>query len=106
MRRFMMAALALALTPIAAFALSLEEAKSQGFVGERPDGYLGVVQDSAGVTDLVKTINNQRRAEYDRIAGQNGTPRDAIEKLAAQKAYERTPAGQYVQGANGSWMKK
>jgi uncharacterized protein YdbL (DUF1318 family) len=98
-------ALALAL-PAAAFALSLDEAKSSGYVGERADGYLGVVADSAGVSDLVKQINNQRRAEYQRIAGQNGTAASDIEKLAAAKAYEKTPAGQYVQGANGAWMKK
>lgn len=107
MRRFILTSAALMLAlPAAAFALSLEEAKSGGNVGERPDGYLGVVQDAPGVTDLVKQINNQRRAEYQRIATQNGAALSDIEKLAAAKAYDKTPSGQYVQGANGSWMKK
>lgn len=89
-----------------AFALSLDQAKSQGLVGERQDGYLGVVSGGAEVTALVKQINNQRRAEYDRIAGSNGTPRNAIEKLAAEKAYANTPSGQYLQSPSGGWVKK
>lgn len=106
MRQFVLAAATLMLLPQLAFALSLDEAKSKGMVGERQDGYLGVVSGGADATALVKSINNQRRAEYDRIAGSNGTPRTAIEKLAAEKAYANTPSGQYVQGSNGSWVKK
>lgn len=107
MRRIFLTVAALAITlPQLAFALSLDEAKAKGAVGERSDGYLGVVTSSADATALAKDINNKRRAEYDRIAGQNGQPRGVIEKLAAQKAYERTPSGQYVQGADGSWTKK
>ncbi len=106
MRKFILAAATLILLPQFAFALSLDEAKAKGLVGERQDGYLGVVSAGAEATTLVKSINNQRRAEYDRIAGQNGTPRTAIEKLAAEKAYANTPGGQYVQGSNGSWVKK
>lgn len=105
MRRilFTLAAIAIAAP---AFALSLDAAKAQGLVGERPDGYLGPVQSSSEVVALVKEINNKRRAEYERIAGSSGTTRQAVEALAAQKAYENTPSGQYVQGANGQWMKK
>lgn len=106
MRKFMLIAVTALLLPQLAFALSLDQAKSQGLVGERQDGYLGVVSGGAEVTELVKSINNQRRAEYDRIAGSNGTPRTAIEKLAAEKAYSNTPSGQYVQGSNGAWVKK
>lgn len=105
MRRilFTLAAIAIAAP---AFALSLDEAKSRGLVGEREDGYLGVVQDSAGVTDLVKDINNKRRAQYQATAASNGAPLSAVEALAAKTAYERTPGGQFVRGANGQWMKK
>lgn len=106
MRKFIFAAITVLMLPQLAFALSLDEAKSQGLVGERQDGYLGVVSGGSDVTTLVKSINNQRRAEYDRIAGSNGTPRAAIEKLAAEKAYANTPGGQYVQGSSGSWVKK
>lgn len=94
------------LLPQLAFALSLDQAKSQGLVGETPSGYLGAVKSSGDVNALVSSINSQRRAEYDRIAKQNGQPRTVIESLAAQKAYQMTPDGQYLQGADGSWKKK
>lgn len=107
MRRIFLTVAALAITlPQLAFALSLEDAKSQGLVGERSDGYLGAVSTASDVVILVKDINNKRRDEYERIAKQNGQPRSVIEKLAASKAYERTPSGQYLQGSDGSWMKK
>ncbi len=99
-------ALAALLLPQLAFALTLDQAKSQGLVGEMPNGYLGVVSGGAEVSTLVGTINSQRRAEYERIAAQNGQPRTVIESLAAKKAYEKTPAGQYLQGADGSWKRK
>lgn len=107
MRRmiFTLATLAIAL-PSAAFALTLDEAKANGNVGERSDGYLGVVSDGEGVTALVKDINNQRRAAYEQSAKQNGITRADVEALAAKKAYDKTRPGLYVQGANGAWMKK
>lgn len=97
---------ALTLLPLQAFALSLEEAKSKGWVGERMDGYLGPVTETTEVVALVKDINNQRRAEYQRIASGNGQPVDTIQKLAAQKAYEKTPSGFYIQSPQGGWVKK
>lgn len=107
MRHLFLTLFAVALIlPQAAFALSLDEAKAAGQVGERSDGYLGVVSASPEATALVKDINNQRRSAYDAMAKQNGTTRQAVEALAAQKAYEKTRSGQFVQGANGSWMKK
>lgn len=97
---------ALLAAPQFSHALSLDAAKAQGLVGERSDGYLGVVSPTAEAAALAKEINNKRRAEYTRIATQNGQPRGVIEKLAAEKAYARSPAGHYLQGADGSWKKK
>lgn len=97
----------LAAVPSLAFALSLDQAKSQGLVGERPDGYLGIVGASTpDVVNLVKATNNARRTEYDRIANETKQPRNIVEQLAAKKAYEMTPAGQYVQDGAGGWRKQ
>lgn len=104
--KFIAAAAALMLLPQLAFALSIDDAKAQGLVGETPGGYLAAVKPSGDVNALVGSINNQRRAEYDRIAKQNGQPRSVIESLAAKKAYELTQPGHYVQGADGSWKRK
>ena len=98
--------IAITMVPLQAFALSLDEAKAKGWVGERMDGYLGPVTETTEVIGLVKDINNQRRAEYERIAAGNGQPVGNIQKLAAQKAYEKTPSGYYVQSPQGGWVKK
>lgn len=88
------------------FALSLEEAKSKGLVGEDPSGYLGAVQQSPEVMQLIKDINSRRRAKYEQIAQQNGTPVAAVEALAGKKAIEKTPSGEFVKSASGQWVKK
>lgn len=97
---------ALALT---AAALGLDEAKARGLVGERPDGYLGIVAPaSAGteVRELVESVNARRRDEYRRIAEANGVSLDVVRQLAGKKAIERTPAGQWVLLPDGRWTRK
>jgi len=96
---------ALVLVGSFAFALDLREAKEQGLVGETESGYLAAVTSSAAVNALVENINAQRKAEYARIAKQNGIAVSDVEKLAARKAIEKTPAGQFV-NVGGSWQKK
>ena len=99
--------LALALSGPAA-AQGLEAAKSQGLVGEKADGYLGIVvaSPSAEVKALADSVNTQRRAKYEEIARQNGTAVDAVAALAGQKLVERAPAGQWVTDAKGNWRRK
>lgn len=41
----------------AAFALDLNSAKSQGLVGEQPNGYLGVVKATSEAVELVSDVN-------------------------------------------------
>jgi len=89
-----------------AFALSLDEAKAKGIVGERMDGYLGLVQPNPEAEALVREINRKRRDAYAGIAAQTGQAQTVVEKLAAQKAYSLTPGGQYLQDSNGQWQKK
>ena len=104
MRTLFAAFLILTMLPSLAFAMSLSEAKAQGFVGEQPDGYLGVVK--PGAEDVVASTNAARKAEYEKIAAQNKQDRSVVEKLAAKQAYEKTLSGNYVQGADGIWQKK
>ena len=90
------------------FALTLQEAKSQGIVGELRNGYVGLVMEPAPaeVVALVRDVNNQRRELYTQIAGQNGISIEQVAALAFQKAVEATPAGQYLQDASGAWVRK
>ncbi len=84
---------------------SLSAAKTQGLVGEQPDGYLGAVTKSDNADEIVKLINDARRAEYQRLAKDNNIALPDVEAIAGQKAMEKTPSGQYVQ-VNKKWMKK
>ncbi len=92
--------------PLMAEAISLQEAKSSGLVGEQANGYLGVVKAAPGVQQLIDSVNNARKHHYADIATNNNTSIEIVEKLAAKKAIELTPAGQYVRLLSGDWVKK
>lgn len=91
-----------------ALAASLDQAKAAGQVGEKVDGFLGVVDADApaDVRAMVEQINAERAAKYAEIAQKQGASVDAVAKIAGQKLIERTPPGQYVLGADGQWRKK
>lgn len=91
-----------------AFALTLQEAKTEGLVGELRNGYVGLVVESAPaeVVSMVRDVNNQRRELYRDIAQQNGITVEQVAALAFEKAVEATPAGQYLQDAGGAWVRK
>jgi uncharacterized protein len=86
----------------------LEDAKAEGLVGERIDGYVGVVDSGApgSVKSLVDQINAEREAKYAEIAKKQGAPVAAVAQIAGTKLIERAPKGEYVMGANGRWQQK
>lgn len=87
-------------------ALTLDEAKAKGLVGEKASGYLGAVNSPSGeVQALLTDVNQKRRQAYEEIARRNGTSLSAVEILAGEKAVENTKAGHYVEGPGG-WKKK
>ncbi|UUD65043.1 YdbL family protein [Pseudomonas seleniipraecipitans] len=95
-----------------AYALSLNEAmsalgdaKSSGQLGEQPNGYLGVVKPGGQADEIAKLINAARRAEYQKLAQQNGIQLTDVETIAGQKAIDKTPSGQYIQ-QQGQWRRK
>ena len=88
------------------FALSLDEAKANGLVGEKPNGYLGAVNPSnADAQALIKDVNQKRRQAYEDIAKRNGTNVQAVETLAGEKAIQNTKPGNFVEGPGG-WIRK
>ena len=90
------------------WAISLQDAKAQGLVGEQATGYLGLVKPgaSAEVKALMNEINTKRKKEYQDIARRNNTELNVVEALAGKKALERTPSGQYVKPPSGQWVRK
>lgn len=91
-----------------AWALSLDEAKAKGWVGETPKGYLASPADSANsaVTTLINDINQKRRAAYISSAKSAGVTLEVMESRIAQRLYERAEKGEYLQTPNGQWYKK
>ena len=89
----------------AAWAMSLEDAKAAGYVGETQQGYLAVVKSAAGVQQMVDQINLQRRQHYREIARKNGTSLAAVEAIVGKKLIDRAGPGEFVQGPNG-WVRK
>ena len=101
-------ALALAL-PLAGQARAgpLDDAKAAGWVGERPDGYLGVVPGApADAQGLVDDINAKRRAKYQGIADSKNTDLAAVEAVAGEKLIDRASPGEMVMDASEQWLRK
>lgn len=87
-------------------ALSLEEAKAKGLVGEKSSGYLGLVNPAdRDARALVNEVNAKRRQAYEDIARRNGTDLSQVELLAGEKAIQHTKPGHFIEGPGG-WVKK
>ncbi|ENA5973482.1 YdbL family protein [Escherichia albertii] len=87
-------------------ALTLNETRSQGRVGETLNGYLVALQTDAETQELVKDINEARNRSYQQLAKQNNLSTEDIAKLVGQKLVERAKPGEFVQGINGKWLRK
>src|SRR5712691_3445346 len=94
--------------PLASWGITLEDAKTQGMVGEQPNGYLGIVRPgaSAEAQVLVNDINQKRRQTYEDIARRNATKLEAVEMLAGKTAIDNTKPGHFIQRPSGQWVKK
>ena len=86
-------------------ALSLDEAKQKGLVGENDNGYLGLVVNDTDAKILVADINTKRKSVYIKLAAENGITLQQVEKLAAKKGYDKTLSGHYLL-VEGQWVKK
>jgi len=101
----MLAALALPAPAIAQRDPAYEAARKAGQVGEKMDGYLGVVgSQPASVQTMVADLNRQRRANYtQRAQAQSAT----LEEYALTQGcvlIARTEPGERYQAPDGSWQ--
>jgi uncharacterized protein YdbL (DUF1318 family) len=100
----------LAMTGIAAPALAqrdpaYEAARQSGKVGEKPDGYLGIVSGGdAALQKLVNDINIKRRALYAQKAQEANATLEAYALTAGCLAIARTAPGEKYQTPDGKWM--
>ncbi|HAU5564618.1 YdbL family protein [Erwinia sp. S59] len=97
--------LALLLVP-SAWALTLDEARQQGRVGETLSGYVAARQQDDETLALVKRINDGRTQQYQRVAQQNNLTTSEVARIAGEKLVSRAGSGEYVRGINGQWLRK
>ncbi len=88
------------------FALTVEQAKQQGRVGETLSGYLAPVKKDAETLALVEQINIARSERYQEVAQRNHISIEDVARLAGQKLVNRAASGEYVRGINGQWMRR
>lgn len=102
-------AAALAFTAFAAPALAqrdpaYEAARSSGQVGEKPDGYLGVVgAGNATLKKMVDDLNIKRRALYASKAQAANATLEEYAMTAGCLAIARTVPGEKYMTPQGSW---
>jgi len=79
-------------------------ARAAGQVGEKTDGYLGVIGGGGDVRAMADKINIQRRANYtERATSQSAT----VEEYAFTQGcmlIQRTAPGEKYQAPDGSWQ--
>ncbi|HCT5820839.1 TPA: YdbL family protein [Citrobacter sedlakii] len=105
-RTLLLTTLILSLLSGNALALTLNEARMQGRVGETLNGYLVALKEDAETRTLVKEINQARSVSYQQLAESHNIPVEEVAKMAGQKLVERARPGEYVQGINGKWLRK
>lgn len=90
-----------------AAAQSLDDAKSQGLVGERIDGLLGSPKGtvSADIAAMMDRINSERLAKYRDIAAKNNTSVQAVQAIVGRKLIDKAPSGHYIDDGSG-WRRK
>ena len=82
-------------------------ARAEGKVGEKTDGYLGIVGASTPqLQDMVDDINIRRRAVYAERAQAEGATLEEYALTAGCLAISRTTPGEMYQAPDGSWQQR
>ncbi len=85
----------------------IDAAKSQGVVGERIDGYLGIVGSAdASLRRKVQEVNAKRRALYDQLAGNTGTTTAQVARVTGEKQIAAAGRGEYIMDESGRWIQR
>jgi len=81
------------------------QARASGQIGEKMDGYLGVVgAETSQLRRLVNDINIKRRAVYAKRAQAANATLEEYALTAGCEAISRTQAGEKYQSPDGSWQ--
>jgi uncharacterized protein len=91
-----------------ASAQSLDQAKAQGLVGEKVDGYIAAVSGnpSPEIQALIQSTNDGRRKAYEDLARRNNITVEQVGIVSAEKLQANARPGEYIQTPSGQWQKK
>ncbi|MFC7292158.1 YdbL family protein [Hirschia litorea] len=87
----------------------LDDAKRSGQIGERFDGYIGLVDAAGADVELkrfVDDINARRREAYTRLSEETGKSMTSIARKTAEKQIEKAQMGEFVMYDTGNWKLK
>ena len=100
-----LAGLALSAPALAQRDPAYQAARSAGQVGEKPDGYLGVVgSQPPAVESLANDINIRRRENYAQKAQEQGVTLQEYAITQGCVLIARTEPGERYQAPDGSWQ--
>jgi uncharacterized protein YdbL (DUF1318 family) len=108
MRGLLIFLLALAASPASAqISPAVVQAKAAGVVGERFDGYLGLVSNAPdSLRRQVAQINIRRRALYSSLAQRKGVTTEEVGITAGCSTLRRVGVGEYYFIAQGGWQRR
>lgn len=85
----------------------VDAAKSRGEIGERIDGYLGVVgSPSAAVRAAMDEINIGRKSVYTELAREQNVKTEVVARLTGEKQIVKAGKGEFIMDESGQWKKK
>lgn len=97
-------ALGLAMPAMAQRDPAYEAARANGSIGEKPDGYLGIVSGGdAQLQRMVSDINLKRKQVYTNRASAEGSTVEQFAFTAGCNTISRTQPGEKYQAPDGTW---
>jgi uncharacterized protein YdbL (DUF1318 family) len=87
---------------------ALVKAKDAGQIGEKRDGLVGLVSESApaAVKALVEEENKNRLEVYKARAAEQGQDLEVFMRVMGDSRVDNEKSGRFVQKFDGSWAKK
>ena len=107
-KRLLSCWLLLSLFSSSALAITLQQAKQQGLVGEANNGLIAAIKpnNNSTINHLIISVNNHRKETYQAISQSHSLSLNIIKLRAYHKAIEKTQSGHFYQDSDGAWKQK